>query len=90
MILKASFAVALFAAIASPAFAQDAMQPADAMKPAGAMASGDHMMAADHAMKPMSKGDKAMMMKCHKMSAAKMKKNAGCTKLMAMHPAGKM
>ncbi len=90
MILKASFAVALFATTASPAFAQDAMQPADAMKPASAMASSDHMMAADHAMKPMSKADKAMMMKCHKMSAAMMKKNAGCAKLMAMHPVGKM
>ena len=90
MFLKAPFALALIATLAAPAFAQDAMKPADSMKPAGAMASGDHMMAADHAMKPMSKADKAMMMKCHKMSAAMMKKNARCTKMMAMHDKGHM
>jgi hypothetical protein len=79
MLLKASFAIALLASFSASAFAQDAM------KPAGAMASDDHMMAADHAMAPMSKADKAMMMKCHKMKLAAVAKNAKCAKVMAMH-----
>jgi hypothetical protein len=78
MILKASFAVLVLAALSTPAFAQDAM------KPAGAMAADDHMMAADHKMPPMSKADKAMMAKCKKMKPAAAARNAKCAKPMAM------
>ncbi len=88
MSMKATLALAVMAAFAVPAAAQ--MQSTDTMKPAGAMTNGDRMMAADAPMKPMSKADKAMMAKCHKMSAAMMKKNARCTKLMAMHDNGQM
>jgi hypothetical protein len=82
MIIKAPLAIALMAAFAAPAFAQDAM------KPAGAMSSGDAMMAAP--MKPMSQADKVMMAKCHKMKPSVAAKNAKCAKLMAMHANGHM
>ena len=82
MIFKTTLALAMLAAAASPSLAQDAM------KPAGAMAHDDAMMAAP--MKPMSKADKAMMMKCSKMTPAAAAKNARCAKLKAMAPMGHM
>jgi hypothetical protein len=58
-------------AVAAPSFAQDAM-----MK--GGMKS-DHMMKMSHA-------DEMKMKSCHAMSHDMMMKNAGCRKMMKMHP----
>ena len=82
MIFKTAFTLAMLAAAASPSLAQDAM------KPAGAMAHDDAMMAAP--MKPMSKADKAMMVKCSKMKPAAAAKNARCAKMKAMEPMSHM
>jgi hypothetical protein len=74
----------------SPALAQTAA-------PDAPMAKDDHMMASGDAMKPamppmmaMSKADTAKLARCKKMSPARAKKNAGCVKMMAMHPDGHM
>ena len=82
MIFKTTLALAVLAAAASQSLAQDAM------KPAGAMAHDDAMMAAP--MKPISKADKALMMKCSKLNPAAAAKNARCVRMKAMAPMGHM
>ena len=73
--IKLMCAAAMLAG-AAPAFAQmsnDAM-----MKKDGMMSSGSHM--------KMSMKDKKMTAKCQGMSHDMMMKNAGCMKMMKMHP----
>jgi hypothetical protein len=82
---------AILATFAVPAMAQDAA-PADkpmadhamADKPMADKPMADHAMAKDDhmAMGKMSKADKRMMARCHKMSAAKAAKNAKCAAMM--------
>ena len=66
----------------APAFAQDAMgngaMASDSMHKGGMMSSGSGM--------KMSMKDKKMMTKCQAMDHDMMMKNAGCTKMMKMHP----
>ena len=75
--LKLMCAAAMLAGtIGAPAFAQmsnDAMMKKDGMK-----SSGSHT--------KMSTKDKKMMTKCNGMSHEMMMKNAGCMKMMKMHP----
>lgn len=68
---------------ASPALAQDAMAK-DSM--AGDAMKKDGMMSSDSKMK-MSMADKKKMTACKGMSHDMMMKDAGCMKMMKMHPA---
>lgn len=69
--MKLMCAAALLAGVvAAPAFAQ--------MEKGGMMSSGSSM--------KMSKMDQKKMTKCNAMSHDMMMKNAGCTKMMKMHP----
>ena len=75
--IKLMCAAAMIAgAIGAPAFAQ--MSNDSMMKKDGMMSSGSHM--------KMSMKDKKMMTKCQGMGHDMMMKNAGCTKMMKMHP----
>lgn len=74
--IKLMCAAAMLAgAIGAPAIAQ---MSNDAMVKKDGMMSGSHM--------KMSMKDKKMMAKCNGMSHNMMMKNAGCMKMMKMHP----
>ena len=74
--IKLMCAAAMIAgAIGAPAFAQ---MSNDSMKKDGMMSSDPHM--------KMSMKNKKMMAKCNGMSHDMMMKNAGCMKMMKMHP----